>query len=151
MVASLGYDGLGRRQAKVTSTATQYLYDGLNPVQELNGATPPTPTANLLTGLGIDEYFTRKDSSGNLSTLLTDALGSTVGLVGSAGAIATSYTYQPFGATTASGAGNSNSYEYTRRENDGGAYFYRARYYSPSSQRFIEQDPIEFEARDTDL
>jgi YD repeat-containing protein len=84
VVATIAYDGLGRRRAKVTSTATQYLYDWLNPVQELNGATPPAVTANLLTGLGIDEYFTRKDSSGNLSSFLRDALGSTVGLVGSA-------------------------------------------------------------------
>ena len=149
MVASLAYDGLGRRQTRVTSTATQYLYDGLNPVQELNGATPPAVMANLLTGLDIDEYFTRTDSSGNLSSFLRDALGSTVGLVGSAGTIATSYTYQPFGATTVSGASNSNTYEFTGRENDGtGSYYYRARYYSPTDQRFISQDPKDFDGGD---
>jgi hypothetical protein len=66
-------------------------------VQELDGSNPPNPTANLLTGLGIDEYFTRTDSSGR-ATLLADALGSIVGLVNSAGSIATGYTYQPFRA-----------------------------------------------------
>jgi RHS repeat-associated protein len=111
-------------------------------VQELNGATPPAVTANLLTGLRIDEYFTRT-SSGSTSTLLADALGSTIGLVGSSPSIATSYTYQPFGAVTTGGASNSNSYQFTGRENDGtGLYFYRARYYSPTFQRFIAQDPI---------
>ncbi len=90
----------------VGTNATQYLYDGLNPVQELNGAAPPVPTANLLTGLGVDEYFTRTDSSGNVSSLLRDALGSTIGLVGSGGTIATSYTYQPFRATTVGGSAN---------------------------------------------
>ncbi len=50
--ASFAYDPLGRRAGKtILSTNTNYLYDGANPVQELNGA---TPTANLLTG-GIDE------------------------------------------------------------------------------------------------
>ena len=45
---------------------TQFLYDGFNPVQELNGASPPSVTANLLTGLSMDAYFTRSDSSGTM-------------------------------------------------------------------------------------
>lgn len=48
--ASFAYDADGRRAQKtIGNTSTQFLYDGLNPVQELqNGA----PSANLLTGLG---------------------------------------------------------------------------------------------------
>jgi len=92
-----GYDNAGRRMKKTISGAiTQFLYDGLNPVQELNSGNGVV--ANLLTGLRIDEYFSRTDTA--TSTFLSDALGSTIGLVGSAGSIATSYTYQPFGATT---------------------------------------------------
>jgi YD repeat-containing protein len=138
--ASFAYDGFGRRVKKVIGgTTTQFLYDGLNPVQELNGRHNPAVIANLLTGLSIDEYLTRTDiSTGVTSTLLADALGSTIGLVGSGGTIATNYTYQPFGATTAGGAGNTNTYQFTGRENDGtGLYFNRARYYSPTLQRFI--------------
>jgi hypothetical protein len=103
--ASFVYDGFGRRMKKVIgSTTTQFLYDGLNPVQELNGSKHPSVTANLLTGLRIDEYFTRTASS-TTSTFVTDALGSTIGLVtANNGPIATSYTYQPFGATTTSGS-----------------------------------------------
>jgi hypothetical protein len=37
---------------------THLEYDGLNPVQEQAGV---TVTANLLTGLGIDEFITRTD------------------------------------------------------------------------------------------
>lgn len=128
----------------IGGTMTQFLYDGLNPVQELDGASPSNVTANLLTGLGIDERFTRTDSSG-AATFLSDALGSTIGLSNSSGAVATSYTYDPFGNVTASGSSNANPYQFTGRENDGtGLYFYRARYYSPTFQRFIGQDPIEF-------
>jgi hypothetical protein len=86
-------------------------------VQELDGATPPNPTANLLTGLGIDEYFQRTDSAGARS-FLTDNLGSTLALADSAGTIQTQYTYDPFGATTVGGAANANSYQFTGREND---------------------------------
>jgi RHS repeat-associated protein len=125
----------------IGGTTTQFLYDRHNPVQELNGT--GGVTANLLTGLNIDEYFTRT-ASGSTSTLLADALGSTIGLVGSSASIATSYTYQPLGTTTTGGTGNTNPYQFTGRENDGtGLYFYRARYYNPTSQRFIGQDPLE--------
>jgi RHS repeat-associated protein len=135
----------------IGGTTTQFLYDRLNPVQELNGATPPAATANLLTGLNIDEYFTRT-ASGTTSTLLADALGATIGLVGASPSIATSYAYQPFGATTTGGAANTNPYQFTGRENDGtGLYFYRARYYSPTFQRFIAQDPIGFSGRSLNL
>jgi RHS repeat-associated protein len=150
--ASFVYDAFGRRIGKtVNGTTTEFLYDGLNPVQELDGGNPPSVTANLLTGLNIDEYFTRTVGS-TTSTLLADALGSTIGLVGSGGTIATSYTYQPFGAVTTGGAGNTNPFQFTGRENDGtGLYFYRARYYSPTFQRFIAQDPIGFKGGDANL
>lgn len=38
---------------------------------------------------------------------------------------------------------DTNPYQYTGRENDGdGLYFYRNRYYNPTLQRFISDDPI---------
>ncbi len=143
--ASFVYDAFGRRASKtISGVTTQFLYDGLNPVQELAAGNPPASvTANLVTGLGIDEYFTRADSSGTMA-FLADALGSTLALTDSSGSINTSYTYAPFGNTTVSG-GNANPYQFTGRENDGtGLYYYRARYYSPTLQRFISQDPIDF-------
>ena len=100
--------------------------------------------------MGIDEYFTRTDANGT-TAFLSDAPGTTVGLVDSAGAIDTSYAYQPFGATTVNGT-NANPYQFTGRENDGaGLYYYRARYYSPTYQRFVSQDPLGFRAGDPNL
>jgi RHS repeat-associated protein len=141
--ASFLYDALGRRAAKsINGATTQFLYDRLNPVQELDAT--GTPTANLLTGLGIDEYFSRTDSAGP-ATLLADALGSTIGLSNTSGALGTTYTYEPFGNVTISGNTNANSFQFTSRENDGtGLCYYRARYYSPTLQRFVGQDPIGF-------
>ena len=148
--ASFVYDGLGRRMSKsIGGNVTQFLYDRLNPVQELDASN--AATANLLTGLRIDERFQRTDSTG-ARDYLTDILGSTLALTDSSGTMQTSYTYEPFGNTTASGAPSTNPFQFTGRENDGtGLYYYRARYYSPTSQHFIAQDPIGFRGGDTNL
>jgi RHS repeat-associated protein len=132
------YDAYGRRIAKTaSSTTTNYLYDGANIVQELVSG---TPTANLLSG-GIDEVFTRTDSTWT-ANFLADGLGSTLALANSSGSVQTEYTYDPFGNTSISGSATT-PYEYTGRENDGtGLYFYRARYLSPTLQRFASEDPI---------
>lgn len=147
--ASFAYDALGRRTGKmVQGVTTNFVYDGLNPVQEKNGA---TVTANLLTGLGIDQVFTRTDGTGTRE-FFSSALGSTVALADTSGAVQTSYTYEPFGGTTQSGGANTNSYKYTGREDDGtGLYYYRARYYSPRLQRFVSEDPIGFAGRDANV
>lgn len=63
--------------------------------------------------------------------------------MGATAAVQTQYMYEPFGSTTISGPATTNSFAYASRENDGtGLYFYRARYYHPTLQRFIAEDPI---------
>jgi len=147
--ASFTYDSFSRRTGKtVQGTTTNFVYDGLNPVQEKAGA---TVTANLLTGLGIDEFFTRTDGVGTRA-LLTDALGSTVALGDGTGTLQTQYTYEPFGYATQTGLASASSYKYTGREDDGtGLYYYRARYYHPRLQRFIAEDPIGFSGGDVNI
>jgi RHS repeat-associated protein len=147
--ASFQYDPFGRRTRKVIAgQTTDFLYDDRNPVQELSGG---TVLGNLLTGLGIDEYFTRTDGSGR-RTLLGDALGSILALTDDAGTVQTTYTYEPFGNTAAAGQSNGNSFQYTGRENDvTSLYYYRARYYHPTFQRFVSEDPIGFQGGDVDL
>jgi len=140
--ATFAYDPLGRRDQKtINGSSTQFLYDGHNPVQEIqNGA----PSANLISGLGIDEYLQRTDSAG-ARDYLTDILSSTLALTDSSGTKQTSYMYDPFGNSAATGQASSNPYQFTGRENDGtGLYFNRNRYYSPSPGRFISQDPLDF-------
>lgn len=141
--ASFSYDSLDRRISKAvpltSNIATQLTYDGSNPVTEKQGA---LVTGGNLTGLGIDTYLARTDG---LSTTypLTDHLGSTVALTDATGALVTSYTYEPYGATTITGSTSNNPHQYTGREDDGtGLYFYRARYYDPQLMRFISEDPI---------
>jgi RHS repeat-associated protein len=141
--ASFKYDPFGRRVSKTIGvTTTSYVYDRTNSVQELVGG---SPSANMLDGLGMDEYFQRTDGSGT-GDFLRDALGGTVALVGGGGSTIAQYTYEPFGNTTSTGA-STNSNQYTGRENDGtGLYYYRARYYDPKIGRFISEDPSGFAA-----
>jgi RHS repeat-associated protein len=138
---SFQYDAYGRRVSKtISSTATNYLYDGANIVQELSGT---TPTANLLSG-GIDEVFTRTDSNGT-ANFLTDALGSAINLTDSSGNSLAQYAYDPFGNTFVTSGSSANLFQYTGRENDGtGVYYYRERFYSPILNRFLSEDPIQY-------
>jgi RHS repeat-associated protein len=139
MTANFQYDASGNRVTKtINGVSTNYLYDGANIVQELSGT---SPTANLLNG-GVDKVLTRSDGAGT-RTPLTDLQGSVVALADDTGTLQTEYTYDPFGNTTSSGASSASSSKYTGREDDAtGLYYYRARYYSPSLQRFISEDPI---------
>jgi len=149
--ASFVYDGLGRREKKtISSNLTEFLFDGVNPVQETSGA---AILANILPGLGIDEFLTRTDvGAGKTSFLLSDALGSSIALTDAVGAVQTEYSYEPFGKTTLTGASNTNPFEFTARENDGtGLHYYRNRYYHSALQRFISEDPIEFAGGDINL
>ncbi|MGH7966569.1 MAG: polymorphic toxin type 28 domain-containing protein, partial [Candidatus Binatia bacterium] len=126
-----------------------FAHDGVNVVEEFAGG---SLSASLLTGLNVDEAFSRTES-GTTRFFLPDALGSTVALTDSTGMVQTEYTYEPFGRTTVTGAASSNSQQFTGRENDGltGLYYYRARYYHPVLQRFISEDPIGFAGGDVNL
>lgn len=70
----------------INGQTTDFLYDGADPVQELSGG---QVLANLLTGLEIDEYFTRTEGTARRS-LLADALGSILALTDDAGTVQTS-------------------------------------------------------------
>jgi len=143
-MASFTYDPLGRRTRKVVnSTTTRVLYDGLNPVRELDAG--GAVLAQLVAGLELDEHYARV-VGGTTETFLSDALGSTVALATSTQpTVSTEYTYGPYGETTQTGTASSNALRFTGREADlGDLYYYRARFYRPSSGRFASEDPIEF-------
>ena len=130
---SFTYDPFGRRASKTVGGATtQFQYDGTRVVQEIQPG-----AGNVLTDMG----FSRTDLAGNM-TFLGDLLGSVIALASDAGAVATQYSYEPFGASVASGATSTNPYQFAFHQNDGtGLYYYSARYYSPTLARFISEDP----------
>jgi RHS repeat-associated protein len=140
LTASFAYDAKARRTQKtITGFTSTFQYDGADIVREVAGGSG----VNYLRGLGMDEHLARIEDGGNTTCYAPDALGSTLALTNSSGSVATEYTYEPFGRTTATGASSQNAFQFTGRENDGtGLYYYRARYYNPSIHRFASEDPL---------
>jgi RHS repeat-associated protein len=147
--ASFQYDPFGRRQSRVIDgIARDLLHDGGMIVQEMMQG---NVVASSLNGLNIDEVFSRTDSSGT-GFVLADALGSTLAISDGAGLVAKTNAYTPFGATATFGESSVNATQFTGRDADAtGLYYYRARYYDPTTQRFLSEDPIGFAAGDANL
>jgi RHS repeat-associated protein len=148
-VNEYAYDALGRRTGKEVTvggetTTTRYLYDGLDIVQELDGA--GAVTANYVRSLNIDEPLARIEADGTTRYYHSDALGSVTALTDASEAVQTRYKYESFGKTEMTlddGHGAANPFRFTGRELDEtGIYYYRARYYNPEVGRFISEDPI---------
>jgi RHS repeat-associated protein len=79
--------------------------------------------------------------SGAHYTYQKDGLGSVSRITDSNQNAVNTYTYGPWGDTTASGS-LSNPFQYTGRERSFGAlYHYRARAYDPEARRFVQKDP----------
>jgi RHS repeat-associated protein len=143
------YDGLGHRVQKAftqgsTTTTTNYLYDGANPIEDVdqNG----NVLARYAQTTNIDEPLAEL-RSGTTSYYQADGLGSVTSLSNSAGAVANTYTYDSFGNLTASTGSLSNRFQFTGRELDSetGIYYYRARYFDSSMGRFLSEDPLELD------
>jgi RHS repeat-associated protein len=140
--ASFGYDAFGRRVSKTLGEATtDLLYDDANVVQEYSGE---ELAATVLTGLKPDQLFSRTTGEGT-DSILADRLGSVIALADGSGEVATTYSYEPFGSSSETGDPSDSPFQFTGREDDGtGLMYYRARYYSPSTARFISPDPAGF-------
>ncbi len=90
-----------------------------------------------------------------------DVLGNVVLITDSSGQIAERYEYDAFGkATIRDGGGDlltnsavGNRFLFTAREYDAetGLHYYRARSYSADLGRFLQLDPIDFDAGDVNL
>lgn len=137
--ATFTYDAFGRRRsATVNGVSTSTLYDGWNPIQLQSGG---VAVENRLYGLGLDSVYNRT-RGGVTESFLSDALGSTLELRNAAQIQTVQYTYDPYGGTAASVA-SSNTIKYTGREQDASdLYYYRNRYFKPSTGRFVSEDPI---------
>jgi RHS repeat-associated protein len=138
------YDPFGRRiQKSGPLGTTNYLYDGVSDIEELDGS------GNILgrytEGRTIDEPLAEL-RSGSTSFYEQDGLGSVASLSNGTGAIIGTYTYDSFGNLTASTGTTSNPFLYTGRDfdNETNLQYSRARYYDPRAGRFLNEDPIRF-------
>jgi len=133
------YDANDNRIAKTTSNGTTtYLID-------TNTLYAQVITESKVDGTQI-EYTYGLDLINNGSNFyLTDALGSTRGLVDSSEKLTDSYSYTPYGELIEHNGTSENSFLYTGEQLDSETdnYYLRARYYSPQQARFTSIDPFE--------
>ena len=147
------YDALDRRIGKTSKTETQYtMYDGDNAWADFDQ--DGHVLTQYLFGNRIDEILARFRPVEGTTWYLTDKLGTVRDLVDGDGNVINHIDYDSFGhvlgqANSAAG----DRFLFTGREFDAeiGLYYYRARYYDPNLGRFLSQDPLEFDAADTNF
>jgi RHS repeat-associated protein len=156
---NISYDARNRPVKRVFGTTTTYLvYDGWNLVAEFDAS--GNQIAKYVHGANIDEVLERIGLPANVY-YHHDGLGSTAKLTNSVGAVVEQYSYSVFGSpriSTASGgvlsaSAYGNRFMFTGREYFAwqGMYDYRNRIYLPALGRFMQTDPMRFQARDVNL
>jgi RHS repeat-associated protein len=170
------YDALGNRiEEDVTpytsgvagaTTATRFAYDDWDPA--LAGSTGNTANnvwadltgssslaSRYIRGDEPDQLFARVDKvSGTLTPYwyLTDNQQSVRNVLSYSGTVLGTVTYDAFGNATETGS-DIGRYTYTGREWDSetNLLYNRARYYDPRTGRWMSQDPLGFDAGDSNL
>ena len=140
-VTSYRYDPFGRRiEINAGGQITRYAYDAGNVLYQYDAGN--NLVASYTTGLGQDSPL-ETQRGGATYYYLQDGSGSTSALTNASGAVVDSYTYDAFGNQTSTGT-VPNPFTYTGREYDRstGLYYYRARYYDPTTGRFLSEDPL---------
>ena len=138
------YDALGNRISSThNGQTTQYLVDplGLGNVVGEYDATGKT-IADYTYGVGLTS---RVDSSNAAAYYDFDATGSTTGLTGQLGGYLNSYSYLPFGTVQSTIEKFDNPFQYDGQSGvmalGNGLDFMRARFFDPSTGRFLNPDP----------
>ena len=140
------YDPFGRRIYKSSSAGTSiFAYDGANLIEETNAA--GAVVARYAQNLNIDEPLVML-RSGTTSYYQADGLGTVTSLSNGAGTLAQTYSFDSFGNQTASSGSLINPFRYAGREFDSEStiYYMRARYFDPATGRFLNEDPVGFNA-----
>jgi RHS repeat-associated protein len=148
------YDAFGNRVSKTVTTAgvpttTQYLVDDLNPtgypqvLDELTGPIGSAAVSRTYT-YGLQRISQVQIANNELSYYQYDGGGSVRQLTNSSGVMTDSYEYDAFGNSFTKTGTTPNNYLYRGEQYDSdlGLYYLRARYYNPTTGRFLSRDPI---------
>ena len=138
------YDAEDHRIAKIVEgSTTTYLID------------TNTPFAQVITESkenGTEVHYTYGNGllSDGSHTFLTDALGSTRGLVDNSEQLTDSYSYTPYGTLSSHEGTSENSFLFTGEQWDSETdnYYLRARYYDPAISRFLSRDTYDGKLND---
>ncbi len=179
LTASYKYDVFGNRLEQdyfeiplATTQVQRYAYDGWDPATPAGSGTEnfsiwadlnatSSLTTRYLRGDAVDQVFARVDLVTTLggSTFqpfwyLTDQQGSIRDVTNGTGAVVDTVQYDPFGnILSQTNTSKLGRYAWTGRELDveTGLQYNRARYYDSAIGRWITQDPVGFDAGDSNL
>jgi RHS repeat-associated protein len=157
------YDAFGRKRIERTygwqggqwtkTNETRYVYDGMLAVQERNASNEPlvTYTRGLdLNGTrqgagGIGGLLARTDAGGS-AFYHADGAGNITALMDAQNNIVARYLYDAFGRQVGQWGplAEANRYRFSSKEVQphSGLYYYGFRFYDPSLQRWLNQDPL---------
>jgi RHS repeat-associated protein len=173
------YDAWGNRLEKAldadgagagAAVTTRFAQDGWDPARaapvgtenfdvwaDLDGGNANALKVQYLRGDAVDQVFARTEVSGGSQTpywLLTDRLGSVRDVLDNSGAVQDTIAYDGFGNIASESAPAARGrYAWTGREYDAeiGLQYNRARYYDAHTGRWTSQDPLGFDAGDSNL
>ena len=150
-VINYRYDATGRRIEKaIDGVPIQYVYDGQDILLELDASN--ALLAGYIHGDLIDlPLVLQRDDQHYYYH--SDRLGSIRAITDNSGNIENLYDYDSYGNPVISQESVLNPFEFTGREydNESGLYFYRSRLYDARAGRYISEDPIDFNAGDSNL
>lgn len=140
--AQYQYDGDGNRVSQQTSLGT-YAYVNDTAISPAVVVNENGPDGNISYAYG--NSLISASATGLLSFYQFDGLGSVTTVTDGAASQKASYTYEPWGSITGGTdvLGTKNKFKFTAEAVDPGTglVFLRARYYDPSTGRFLNRDP----------
>jgi RHS repeat-associated protein len=152
-------------------TTLKYGYDGWKTNRNARGQAPTfvgtenwdvwadvsgsnTLQTEYLRGNAVDQLFARTQTDGTVAWLLTDRQGSVRQVTDGSGVLKDTITYDVWGNIISESAPAwGGRYKWTGREVDAetGMQYNRARFYDPRTGRWLSQDPLGFDAGDSNL
>jgi RHS repeat-associated protein len=150
------YDPLNRRIAVVRDSQTLWTYyDGVQPLVDFVDQ-EFTPRMIQYSGEKLDELHALWRRDEGVFWVLADQVGSARRLLDKSGVPVASFRYDSYGnllAVSGSQPDVAGRFAFTGREWDEstGLYYLRARYYDPDLGRFVQEDPLGFDAGDANL
>jgi RHS repeat-associated protein len=142
---NLTYDGLGNLLSR---GATTYFYNaaiGMNPILAEGSGSAMTRAYVWTPGGGL--LYSIEIASRTLAHYHFDRIGSTMAITNSTGAVTDAYAYDPYGVPLGRMGSSTQPFTFAgrwgvRAEPAAGLYHMRARYYDPSTARFLSRDPV---------